>query len=221
MHRTLPEPLEAAVQATLSDWQAGDKVRRLWARDATLWTGKDEAKWLDWLHVADHERGDEATLQAFAAEVQRRGFTHVAILGMGGSSLCPHVLAHTFGQQPGCPALTILDSTDPAQIQAFEAGLDLSKTLFIVSSKSGTTLEAISRSSPTPAPLDCKSSPESGGTCASSSVSLGSEGVIRRCHHSGWSRQQRWASMWAPSSMPPKKWYTPASRAFRPAKTQG
>src|SRR5262249_36744322 len=60
MHRALPESLEAAVEATLTDWQAGDKVRRLWARDAMLWTGKDEAKWLAWLEVADRERGDES-----------------------------------------------------------------------------------------------------------------------------------------------------------------
>jgi glucose-6-phosphate isomerase len=77
----------------------------------------------------------------FAAEVRRRGMTHAALLGMGGSSLCPHVLAQTFGRREGYPALNILDSTDPAQIRAFEEGLDLAKTLFIVSSKSGTTLE--------------------------------------------------------------------------------
>jgi transaldolase/glucose-6-phosphate isomerase len=141
MRRTLPPPFETALEAALADWQAGDKMRRLWARDATLWTGKDEGKWLDWLDVVDHERGDEAALQEFACEVRRRGLTHVALLGMGGSSLCPHVLAETFGRRTDFPSLGILDSTDPAQIRAFEAGLDLAHTLFIVSSKSGTTLE--------------------------------------------------------------------------------
>ncbi len=137
----LPAPLAAAVEDTLADWTANDKLRRLWARDATLWTGGDESKWLAWLTVADRERGDEADLAAFASEVQRRGFTHVALLGMGGSSLCPDVLARTFGPQPGYPELRVLDSTDPAQIRTFEAGLDVPHTLFIVSSKSGATLE--------------------------------------------------------------------------------
>jgi len=141
MQWALPRPLDGEVRATLADWQADDKVRRLWARDPTLWTGADEGKWLDWLTVADHERGDEASLVRFAAEVQQRGFTHVALLGMGGSSLAPDVLARTFGPQRGYPELRILDSTDPAQIRTFEAGLDLRRTLFIVSSKSGTTLE--------------------------------------------------------------------------------
>jgi len=136
-----PPAMQASVQATLDDWQATNKMRRLWARDATLWTGTDESKWLDWLTVSDRERGDEANLAAFAGEVQARGFTHVAVLGMGGSSLCPDVLARTFGPQRGFPELVVLDSTDPAQIRTFEAGLDLAKTLFIVSSKSGTTLE--------------------------------------------------------------------------------
>jgi transaldolase / glucose-6-phosphate isomerase len=139
--RVLPPPLDAAVEATLVDWTTNDKVRRLWARDASLWTGGDESRWLAWLSVADRERGDEANIVAFASEVQRRGFTHVALLGMGGSSLCPDVLARTFGPQRGWPELRILDSTDPAQIRTFEAALDPAHTLFIVSSKSGTTLE--------------------------------------------------------------------------------
>jgi transaldolase/glucose-6-phosphate isomerase len=137
----LPEALQTQVDATLADWQAGDKVRRLWARDATLWTDQDEAHWLSWLTVADHERGDEASLAAFAAEVRQRGFTHVALLGMGGSSLCADVLSKIFGAQDGWPELRILDSTDPEQIRHFEGDLDLPHTLFIVSSKSGTTLE--------------------------------------------------------------------------------
>jgi transaldolase/glucose-6-phosphate isomerase len=141
MGRELPAPLEHAVVATLADWEQGDKVRRLWARDASLWTGDDEARWLSWLTVADRERGDEASLDAFAKEVQGRGFTHVALLGMGGSSLAASVLARTLGPQPGFPQLRILDSTDPAQIVALEESVHLPRTLFIVSSKSGTTLE--------------------------------------------------------------------------------
>ncbi len=80
-------------------------------------------------------------LENFAQEVKQRGFTDVVLLGMGGSSLGPEVLAETFGQQFGCPCFHMLDATDPAQINAIEQAVDLGKTLFIVSSKAGTTLE--------------------------------------------------------------------------------
>ena len=136
----LPAPLDAEVKATLKDWRTTGKVRRLWARDAALWTGHDENRWLDWLDVADEEQDSVRGLMMFAKEAQR-DFTYVVVLGMGGSSLCPDVLSRTFGRIEGCPELSVLDSTDPAQIRAMEGRIDLSKTLFIVSSKSGTTLE--------------------------------------------------------------------------------
>jgi H+-transporting ATPase len=139
--RRLPPDLEATVSATLEDWRASGKVRRLWAGDATLWTGHDESRWLGWLGVAERQIASVARLRAFAYEVERRAFTRVALLGMGGSSLCADVLSRTFPKGPGFPALAVLDSTDPAQIEAFAADLDLARTLFIVSSKSGTTLE--------------------------------------------------------------------------------
>ena len=78
---------------------------------------------------------------ALRAEVKQRGFTDVVLLGMGGSSLGPEVLGETFGRQAGWPRFHMLDSTDPAQIKAIEQAIDLGKTLFIVSSKSGSTLE--------------------------------------------------------------------------------
>ena len=141
MRRSLPDAMEAAVESTLAEWERNDKVHRLWARDASLWTGEDEGHWLGWLTAADRERGDEEHLAAFARAVQDRGFVHLALLGMGGSSLSAEVLARTFGPQRGHPELRILDSTDPDQLRAFEESLDLARTLFIVSSKSGTTLE--------------------------------------------------------------------------------
>jgi len=137
----LPPDLEAAVSAELDAWRAGDKVRRLWARDATLWTGTDEASWLGWLGVAGDQLARVDALRELAAEVRAAGFTHALVLGMGGSSLCPEVLKTTFGRIPGHPELFVLDSTDPAQIQTIEQRIDLANTLFIVSSKSGTTLE--------------------------------------------------------------------------------
>ncbi len=140
MRRRLPSRLDAAVEATLEDWRATGKVRRLWARDASLWTGRDENRWLDWLDIADRGR-DSAGVSAAFAQQAWRDFDHAVVLGMGGSSLCPDVLSRTFGRIEGRPELAVLDSTDPAQIRAMEARIDLSKTLFIVSSKSGTTLE--------------------------------------------------------------------------------
>ena len=137
----LPEALEAAVRAELEQWRAGDKMKRLWLRDATLWTGADEASWLGWLAVAGEQRVRASALGDLANEIRRAGFTRVLVLGMGGSSLCPEVLKSTFGRIAGYPELFVLDSTDPGQIRALERRIDVARTLFIVSSKSGTTLE--------------------------------------------------------------------------------
>jgi transaldolase / glucose-6-phosphate isomerase len=138
---TLPADLASAVKTTLEDWRVNGKMRRLWAHDASLWTGADEADWLGWLGVTDDQLVHIDHLKKVADEVKSAGFTHVALLGMGGSSLCPEVMRMTFGTVPGFPELHVLDSTDPAQIKAFESTLDLGRTLFIVSSKSGATLE--------------------------------------------------------------------------------
>jgi transaldolase/glucose-6-phosphate isomerase len=116
-------------------------VRRLWAKDATLWTAHGEGEWLGWLGAGRGEAVDLAELEAFRSEVAAEGFAHAVLLGMGGSSLGPEVLARTFGPQPGFPELLVLDSTDPAQIRRIEARIDPGRTLFVVSSKSGSTLE--------------------------------------------------------------------------------
>ena len=141
LKNSLPETLAATVKSTIADWQSGGKVKRLWDRDASLWTGDDEAKWLGWLDIVDEQIAQHDALQKFAKEVQTRGFQHILLLGMGGSSLCPEVLRMTFGRIPRSPELHVLDSTDPAQVKAFEHKIDVTKTLFIVSSKSGSTLE--------------------------------------------------------------------------------
>jgi transaldolase/glucose-6-phosphate isomerase len=137
----LPASLDKEVQDTLEEWRREGKVRRLWAGDASLWTETDEAKWVGWLTVADQQLNAVADLQNFAADVRHAGFRDVLLLGMGGSSLGPEVFAVTFGAKPGFPALHVLDSTDPAQIRHFESLIDPARTLFIVSSKSGSTLE--------------------------------------------------------------------------------
>ena len=138
---TLPEKLAAAVKASLEDWKKNDKVRKLWARDASLWTGTDENNWLSWLAVTEDQIAHIEILKKIGEDVKKAGFKHALLLGMGGSSLCPEVLRMTFGKIPGCPELHVLDSTDPAQIKAIEDRLDLGSTICIVSSKSGGTLE--------------------------------------------------------------------------------
>ncbi len=138
---TLPEQLATALDQSLEDWQANDKVRRLWARDASLWSGVDEGEWLGWLGVTQGEMIHRQHLIDIAAEVKDAGFSHALLLGMGGSSLCPEVMKVTFGKIDGFPELHVLDSTDPAQIKSIEDKIDLANTIFIVSSKSGSTLE--------------------------------------------------------------------------------
>ena len=138
---SLPESLAASVRTTISDWQSGGKMQRLWSRDATLWTGSDEADWLGWLDIVDEQIAHPVELRNLGKEVWSAGFKDALLLGMGGSSLCPEVLRMTFGKIAGYPDLHVLDSTDPAQIKSFEGKIDIAKTLFIVSSKSGSTLE--------------------------------------------------------------------------------
>jgi transaldolase/glucose-6-phosphate isomerase len=137
----LPEKLEALVQAAVADWKQNDKVRRLWERDASLWTGSDESKWLGWLDITEKQLAQLDVFKKIAADVKKAKFKHALLLGMGGSSLCPEVLRLTFGKIKGFPELHVLDSTDPAQIKAIESKLDLKRTICIVSSKSGSTLE--------------------------------------------------------------------------------
>ena len=137
----LPPALARDVASTLAEWDRGGKVRRLWARDAGLWTGGGEAGWLGWLDSVAVETARVEHLARFAGSVRQRGFTHSLLVGMGGSSLGPEVIAATFGRQTNYPELVVLDSTDPAQIRTVERRIDPARTLFIVSSKSGTTLE--------------------------------------------------------------------------------
>ncbi|HXE04589.1 MAG TPA: bifunctional transaldolase/phosoglucose isomerase [Bryobacteraceae bacterium] len=137
----LPQDLEAAVRQAAADWDSNNGTARLWKKDASLWTNSDESKWLGWLDIVDEQLASLTRFKALAAEVHEDGFSHVLLLGMGGSSLAPEVFSMTFGPQPGAPKLLVLDSTDPVQIQSFRDKIDPARTLFCVSSKSGTTLE--------------------------------------------------------------------------------
>ena len=133
--------MKTAFDAEMEVWRKNGRIRRLWAGDKSLWTGTDEDKWVGWLPVVEQELADVERLLGFAEDVKQRGFTDLVLLGMGGSSLGPEVFGETFGRQAGWPRFHMLDSTDPTQIKAIEQAVDLSKTLFIVSSKSGSTLE--------------------------------------------------------------------------------
>jgi transaldolase / glucose-6-phosphate isomerase len=139
-HR-LSGPVALAVTESLREWRTRGKPRMLWDRDASLWTGGDEGKWLGWLRVTEDQLANVTRLTAFAEEVKAAGFRDALLLGMGGSSLCPEVFRLTFGRLAGYPELHVLDSTDPAQVLALERRVDLHRTLCIVSSKSGSTLE--------------------------------------------------------------------------------
>jgi transaldolase/glucose-6-phosphate isomerase len=122
-------------------WRKDGSIRRLWAADASLWTDTDEAQWDGWLRVVDASQSDEATLCQIADLVRQARFSDVVLLGMGGSSLGPQVLAQVLGETPDWPHFHMLDSTDPQQIADLEAAITLDRTLFICSSKSGSTLE--------------------------------------------------------------------------------
>jgi transaldolase/glucose-6-phosphate isomerase len=147
MRYALPEPLTAAVKDGLAEWRQEGKVKRLWARDARLWTGRDESQWLGWLGVTEGQGAHARQLTRIGEVARSAGFSHVLLLGMGGASLSADVFTKTFRTIDAYPQLHVLDSTDPAQVTAFEHKVDLKRTLFIVSSKSGSTLEPNSTSS--------------------------------------------------------------------------
>ena len=141
-------PFEDAVLATVKRAGTGHWIERIWNRDATLWKS-DEAHQkiiknsLGWVGVTETTLAAVDDLLLFAARIRNEGIGDIVLLGMGGSSLCPEVFRRTFGRQPGFPALHVLDSTDPATVRAIESAVDLPKTLFIVASKSGSTIEPL------------------------------------------------------------------------------
>ncbi|WGD54333.1 bifunctional transaldolase/phosoglucose isomerase [Bradyrhizobium sp. CB1650] len=138
-HLSLGDGLGKAVTKSTEEWRASAKIRRLWQRDKSVWTGADEDKWLGWLDSA--AQADVADYEDYANRVKGQKFSDAVVLGMGGSSLGPEVLAETFARKSGFPKLHVLDSTDPAQVRAMEASIDIANTVFIVSSKSGGTTE--------------------------------------------------------------------------------
>src|ERR1700744_4718114 len=131
--------LEKAVEKSTEEWRASAKIRNLWHKYKSVWTGDDENKWLGWLDSP--AKANVADYEDYARRVKGQNFSDAVVLGMGGSSLGPEVLAETFPKKSGFPKLHVLDSTDPAQVRAMEKAIDIKKTVFIVSSKSGGTTE--------------------------------------------------------------------------------
>ena len=118
----------------------------LWAKQATLWSDEPEEQKrignrLGWLESPELMAKNLPRLLAFAEAVRRDGIQHVVLLGMGGSSLAPEVMRAVLGEAPGAPVFTMLDSTDPAAVRAVDRKVEITRTLFIVASKSGTTIE--------------------------------------------------------------------------------
>jgi len=141
MKQSLPPQIAREVNTATEDWTRNGKIQRLWNRDKTLWTGADEDKWLGWLDIADRQLAQRKRFEDLANQIKGKAYTDAVLLGMGGSSLCPEVLSLTFGPADGFPALHVLDSTDPAQVKSIETLADPKTSLYIVSSKSGSTLE--------------------------------------------------------------------------------
>jgi transaldolase / glucose-6-phosphate isomerase len=143
----LPLLLQPAVGERVQRAVAENVAQRVWRRDASLWGGPGVPEIEDrlgWLTVSEPMLEHAADLHLFAAECVAAGFTDVVLLGMGGSSLGPEVIRRSFGEIPGALRLTVLDSTHPDEVLGVQDSLDLEKTLFIVSSKSGSTIETLS-----------------------------------------------------------------------------
>jgi len=135
---------QARVNRRLKAWEAANFSARLWQKDPTLWSSEPVPELTDrlgWLRLPESMRSHVKELSAFAEKVKADGFRHAVLLGMGGSSLAPEVFQRTFGNGSAYPELLVLDSTHPAAVRAVEKKVDLSRTLFLVSSKSGTTTE--------------------------------------------------------------------------------
>ncbi|MCM2270212.1 MAG: transaldolase, partial [Thermoanaerobaculia bacterium] len=139
MKLRLPPALAADFAAARDAWRERDGTRRLFAGDPTLWTGGPEAGWLGWLDAPAAALAGLDAYREIAAD--GRSFRHVLVLGMGGSSLAPEVQRAALGDRDGHPRVVVLDSIHPDQVAACEAALDLSSTLVVVASKSGSTLE--------------------------------------------------------------------------------
>jgi len=139
-------PLAERLHTAVHEAEQAGVAKRIWRKDASLWKANEAShkqirNSLGWLTLPDEMIGVAGELIEFAEMIAARGFRHVMVCGMGGSSLCPEVLARTFGRQQGFPELLVLDSTDPDVIARLRDQIDIDHCLFVIASKSGTTTE--------------------------------------------------------------------------------
>src|SRR5581483_6966190 len=138
---------QSAVEQRLTAWEKDNFNRRLWDKDYKLWSATPVPELTDrmgWLTLPDSMQQHVKDLESFSQEIKSAGYRYIVLLGMGGSSLAPEVYQRTFGNATGYPELVVLDSTHPEAVRAVEKRIDLQHTLFLVSSKSGTTTEMLS-----------------------------------------------------------------------------
>jgi transaldolase / glucose-6-phosphate isomerase len=144
---SIPDDLEPALIAKIEQAESEAVAKRVWQRDESLWGGPgvpEIGNRLGWLTISEKMLEHAPELNQFVEQVKAEGFTDAVLLGMGGSSLGPEVIRRSYGQIPGGLRLHVLDSTDPGAVLEVERAVDLEATLFIVSSKSGGTLETLS-----------------------------------------------------------------------------
>ena len=144
---SIPDELEEPLRKKLEQAQKEDVARRIWHKDETLWggPGPEIGNRLGWLSIAQRMLDQCSSLNAFADEVRADGMQSVVLCGMGGSSLAPEVIRLSFERGGGGLDLYVLDSTDPGAIKDVEDKVDLERTLFLISSKSGGTIETLSQ----------------------------------------------------------------------------
>jgi transaldolase / glucose-6-phosphate isomerase len=138
---SLPDSLATRVRERIAAFRQQEVVRRIWDRDSSVWSNTGEDQWLGWLALPTQDRAEVERAVRFAEEIKAEGVTDVVLLGMGGSSMAPEVLREIVGRADGYPKLHVVDSTDPSQIRSVERAIDFRRSLFLVASKSGTTLE--------------------------------------------------------------------------------
>ena len=141
-----PERLAPELDRGLRDLERETIIRRIWTRDWTVWKIADReiSNRLGWLSSPRSAEDEVPALEAFAASLRGQGLTRAVVLGMGGSSLAPEVFARLFRTSAGALELEVLDTTEPGTVAAAAARFDIDRTLFLVSSKSGTTAELVS-----------------------------------------------------------------------------
>jgi len=143
---SIPDDLEPVIAARVKKAVEENVARRIWSKDETLWGGPrpELGDRLGWLTISDHMLEEAGALKAFAEACRADGLTDAVLLGMGGSSLAPEVFRRSFGAIDEGMKLHVLDSTDPGAVLETERAIDLNTTLFVVSSKSGGTIETLS-----------------------------------------------------------------------------